>query len=68
MEQHRGEEQVTSVKGLAKCAVFSRKEYETWRVLVDTWLDLEGGKKKYPGLEMRWAVESKVLEIIDMFR
>ena len=44
--------------------MFSEKEsdYENWRVLVDNWLNLEIGERRYPGLEMRQAMQGRALE------
>ena len=52
--------------GLEGYPVFSGKEseYENWSVLVDDWLTLEGGERKYLGLEMRWVMQGKALEIV----
>ena len=39
--------------------MFSGKvaDYDNWRVLVSDWMKLEGREKKYPGLEMRRAMQ-----------
>ena len=52
-----------SMEGVSKCLIFSGKEedYEDWRVLVDDWIDMEGDKRPYPGLELRRAVQGKAL-------
>ena len=33
-------------------------------MLVDDWLALEGGESKYPGLEMKWEMRGKDLELV----
>ena len=59
-------EERVEVKGTNRCPIFSgmEEDYETWRILASDWMEIEGNKREYPGLEMRAAMRGKALDVV----
>ena len=59
-------EERVEVKGTNRCPIFSgmEEDYENWRILASDWMEIEGNKREYPGLEMRADIRGKALDVV----